>query len=258
MTDPRDGFTAEERAVLDAYRVSGPSVDWVDRVMSAVDGEAQPSQPSLPPLPAPRRRGGRWGRPVVRAALILSGTAMVTAAAAEQGVFGPVAQRQVQAVVAAALAPVTRTRPAAPRAAVPIAVDSAAPLAAATPPVLPPATAPERIAPVLSRLQANPQTAPRVARYLERRAQRQEARGEAPTPPDLAELIRDYRQLPPARQKRLREQLRRLPPEDQAEIRALIRQYRAERRASARSAPGPAEAPSAAAEEPATAEPASR
>ena len=239
MADPREGFTAEERALLDSFVVPAPSAEWVDRVMAGVSGEA------VPPLP-PRRAPGRaprW-RQGLYGAVILSGTVMVTAAAAERGVFGPAAQQQVQAVVAAALAPVAGDRPsiARPARARPVAAAPAAPEPVAVPSAAP---GPERIAPVIARLQANPQTAAKVNRYLERRARRQEARGEAPTPPNLAELARQYRRLPEAGKQRLRQQFRNLPAEDQAEIRAILREYRAARRQRGSQAGNPATGPDA-------------
>lgn len=228
MTGPEamPGFNDAERALLDGYIVPLPTSDVIDRVVQAAMAET----PALPPLRkavAPERRPRRWRR-AWRVAGAACALGIVTAAAAERGAFGPVVQDRVQTVVARAMGNAApATHPPVPEPKV-VSSSAAAPSPAGSTAA---ADIPDaRIAPVVERLRRDPQIGTRVDRMLERRKARQLARGETPTPPDMLELARRYRQLSPAKKAELRLMLATLPPEDQAEIRALIRDYRKARR----------------------------
>lgn len=222
--DRRDGFTAEEQALLDAYVVPPLPRDWAEAVVCAARLEPQ-AQPRL------RQRPGLKRRAFYGAALV-SAVGLVTAAAAERGAFGPAIQQKVQAAMASTLGQQVDPLPvAAPPGKPPIRGETApAPLITSEAQRATPVPGPDRIAPVIEKLKANPATHKRVDRFLAREAERQAQRGEAPAPPDMADLARHYQQLSPERKRALRQRLRSLPAEQQAEIRAIIRDYRASRR----------------------------
>lgn len=224
--DPRDDFTAEEQALLDAYVVPPPPQDWADAVVYAARLEPQ-APPRL------RQRPGLKRRAFYGAALV-SAAGLVTAAAAERGAFGPAIQQKVQAAMASTLGQQVDPPPVTARTSKRPIREETAPALSATgeaPPATP-VPGPDRIAPVIEKLKANPATQKRVDRFLARESERQAKRGEPPTPPDITAMARRYRQLSPERKRALRQRLRSLPPEQQADIRAIIRDYRASRRRS--------------------------
>lgn len=224
-TDPRNDFTFEEQALLDAYVLPPPSKDWADALVSAARLERQAQQPRLRQRPGLRRRA-------LFSAALVSATGLVTAAAAERGAFGPAIQQQVQAAMASTLGRQVDPRPAAIPPGKPPArsMSASAPSATGAAPQATSVPDPDGIAPVIEKLRANPAIQKRLDRFLARESERQVKRGETPTPPDITDMARRYRQLSPERKRALRQRLRSLPREQQAEIRAIIREYRASRR----------------------------
>ncbi|HQS68214.1 MAG: hypothetical protein B7Y36_09190 [Novosphingobium sp. 28-62-57] len=224
-SDAMPGFDAAERALLDGFVVPPPRSDLIDQVVAAALADA----PAMPPLrKAARSERQRFGwRRAWQVAGAVGALGIVTAAAAERGAFGPAVQERVQVVVARAIgddAPVA-TPPAPKRINTPPAP---APLSAGSSVATDITDA--RIAPMVEKLRRDPQLGARIDRALERRKARQIARGETPTPLDMADLARRYAQLSPERRAELRRKLATLPPEQQAEIRAIIRDYRKARR----------------------------